>query len=405
MPTPTTLPDDLLTPIRPERPAGDDLRAAADWISIRNARPSVSSGNDDGIYAKQSPLDAGWPQLFDKASTAIQKKSKDLQLAIWLTEANTRLFAFAGVRDSLILIRELILRFWDSGLYPSADDGDIGIRTGPMQWLNDKFADLIRETPITNRNDGSPEYSYAHFTESRRTGGSITAAQFNDAIRLTVPSHFVTLLDDCQAAGEELLKLESVADAKFGPDLLSFTQSKEALHDCASLLQSSLGLKSPKSPGGDNVNVAKPGDSNSNLTMAFEAGTVSSGTDDSWEAAERLVRAGQVTEGLAEMTRLAATASSGRVKFHRKLLLADICLSTKRDKLAKSILEELAVLVDNHHLEDWEAPQVAGAVWSRLYLCCMNEKAGTADPEKAAQLFNRLCRLDPWQALACSDGT
>ena len=104
-----------------------------------------------------------------------------------------------------------------------------------------------------------------------------------------------------------------------------------------------------------------------------------------------------------DMTRLAATEPNGRVRFYRKLLLADICLSTRRDQLAKSILEELAELIDKHHLEEWETSEVVGAVWSRLYRCYSNDQAGTADPDRASKLFLRLCRLDPWQAMACNE--
>jgi hypothetical protein len=104
------------------------------------------------------------------------------------------------------------------------------------------------------------------------------------------------------------------------------------------------------------------------------------------------------------MTRLAAAELNGRARFKRKLLLAEICWSTKREKLAKAILEELAEQIDKFQLEVWESSALVGAVWSRLYRCYKNEQAGTADTERAAKLFERLCRLDPWQALACSEG-
>src|SRR5262245_42473068 len=104
MPTPATLPDDLLSPIRPDKPAGDDLRSTADWTKIRSTRPNPYDGDDKGIWTKQNEADAGWPQLLEKTSAALREKSKDLQLAIWLTEASTRLHGFAGLRDSLTLI-------------------------------------------------------------------------------------------------------------------------------------------------------------------------------------------------------------------------------------------------------------------------------------------------------------
>src|SRR5207244_4360737 len=106
-------------------------------------------------------------------------------LAIWLTEANTRLHGFAGLRDSLRLTAELLVRFWDYGLFPSIEDGDIEVRSGPLNWLNDKLAELIDTIPLTARSDGGTDYSYAYFLESRRAEGSVTAGQFDEAARLT----------------------------------------------------------------------------------------------------------------------------------------------------------------------------------------------------------------------------
>jgi hypothetical protein len=125
----------------------------------------------------------------------------------------------------------------------------------------------------------------------------------------------------------------------------------------------------------------------------------------SWEQAEQLARSGKIDEALVAMTGLAASEPTGRARFKRKLVLVDICLKTRRDQLAKVILEELASLIEKHQLETWETADVVGGVWARLYGCYSNENAGTADPERASALFLKLCHLDPWRALQCSDGS
>ncbi len=51
------------------------------------------------------------------------------------------------------------------------------------------------------------------------------------------------------------------------------------------------------------------------------------------------------------MTRLAASETSGRSRFERKLLLAEVCLATHRERLAKAVLEELAEQIDKHQLD------------------------------------------------------
>jgi type VI secretion system protein ImpA len=122
---------------------------------------------------------------------------------------------------------------------------------------------------------------------------------------------------------------------------------------------------------------------------------------DSWHAAEGMIRSGQVEAGLAEMTRLAASETSGRKRFERKVLLAGVCLATRRERLARAILEELAEQIDQHKLDSWESSELVSSVWTPLYkLYKQNE---SSDSEEAAKLYDRLCRLDPWQALACGE--
>jgi type VI secretion system protein ImpA len=113
-----------------------------------------------------------------------------------------------------------------------------------------------------------------------------------------------------------------------------------------------------------------------------------------------LIRSGQVDKGLAEMTRLAASETSGRNRFQRKLLLAEVCIASKRERLARQILEELAEQIDKFQLELWETSELVGSVWIRLYR--LYQQADDAD--RAGKLYERLCRLDPWQALACNEG-
>src|SRR6185503_17839956 len=92
--------DDLLKPIRGPRPGGDDLRLTSDWTKIRGTKPNPYDPADKGIWTPKNSVEVGWPQLFEKTTEAIRDRSKDLQLAIWLAEASTRLHGFAGVRDS-----------------------------------------------------------------------------------------------------------------------------------------------------------------------------------------------------------------------------------------------------------------------------------------------------------------
>jgi type VI secretion system protein ImpA len=103
------------------------------------------------------------------------------------------------------------------------------------------------------------------------------------------------------------------------------------------------------------------------------------------------------------MAALAAQETSGRARFLRKLMLSDVCLGIGRDRLARIVLEELNRQIEEYKLERWESSGLVGAVWSRLYRLYRKSES-SSDQDLAAQLYNQLCRLDPWQAfVSCED--
>src|ERR1039458_9077322 len=109
--------DHLLDPISPDQPAGTDLRWTADWDRIKEAR-RADDDLESGKWAKKERKGADWRLVEELSSGRLRKRSKDLQLALWLTEAGMKRHGFPGLRDGLRLTRELMVRSWDNGPYP-----------------------------------------------------------------------------------------------------------------------------------------------------------------------------------------------------------------------------------------------------------------------------------------------
>jgi len=196
-----------------------------------------------------------------------------------------------------------------------------------------------------------------------------------------------------------------VLDEKFGADAPPTSEAKEALDDCRRVLDDLLKRKrqeEPDAPAAYQQPDGGPGETPAKSKGPAGPGIVLVTTEDgdggSWAEAERMVNQGDIPGGLAEMARLAAQ-QYGRAHFQRRLRLAEICLETSRAKLGIAILEELAKTIDEHHLEKWESSGLLGRVWGRLYQCYKSAEAGSEQSVRAATLFDRLCRLDPWQAL------
>jgi type VI secretion system protein ImpA len=364
----------------------------------------------------------------------LRERSKDLQLGMWLMEANLKLDGFAGLRDGLWLTRELIARYWDKGLYPPMEDGPED-RAGPLEWLNDKLVDAITAIPLTVRSDGGRDYSLIDLHEARSVGsesswkaadgiidekkkrafdtaiaeGRVSMEMFNSAIKETKRADYEQFHSMFEQTYDEFTSLEKVVDEKFGDAAPNLAACRSALREIKQEISNIL-EKIPAPPPMPQASTDGPvaGGRTDPLVARFpnlfsSAQASAEALGGSWREAEMLVYSGQVDKGLAEMTRLAASETSGRNRFKRKLLLAEVCMASKRERLARSILEELAEQIDKFQLDVWETSDLIGSVWIKLYTMYKQGEGGPPDADRAGKLYERLCRLDPWQALACSE--
>ncbi|HWB83586.1 MAG TPA: type VI secretion system protein TssA [Bryobacteraceae bacterium] len=120
---------------------------------------------------------------------------------------------------------------------------------------------------------------------------------------------------------------------------------------------------------------------------------------DPFELAMQAARSGRAQEAIEMMMREMAQERSGRARFHRKVQVAQLCVSTGHDNIAFPILQELASEVERRKLEDWEAPDLVAHPLTLLYRCLA--KAGGSEEERQ-RLYSWICRLDPVQALNVS---
>jgi type VI secretion system protein ImpA len=445
MPTAPLLSDDLLEPITPDQPGGVDLRWTPEWDRIKEAR-RADDGLESGKWAKKERKTADWQVIERLAAATLKHRSKDLQLALWLTEANMKLHGFPGLRDGLRTTCELMHRFWDQGLYPSMEDGPED-RAGPFEWLNNKLTDSIAAIPITTRGDGGQDYSFNDLQDARRVGsqaswrrpdgevdeakkkaydaavaaGHIPLDLFESAVKATKRAAYEEFNADFQQTFEAFKTLEKAVDEKFGDAAPNLSGCRNALNEIFEEVQKILEKKRAEEPDRltpENAPVngdGSAGEVGNPMTVRFPlsvpdlvgstggAGGLSTGAaGGAWDEAEALLRSGQVDRGLARMVHLSAAETTGRNRFQRRLLLAEACLASQRQRLARSILEELAEQIDKLQLESWESSEMISSVWTRLYRL-YQQGGDSTDLEKAQKLYERLCRLDPWQALACGE--
>ena len=120
---------------------------------------------------------------------------------------------------------------------------------------------------------------------------------------------------------------------------------------------------------------------------------------DTYTLAMDAVRAGRASQAIHLLAGDIPRQASGRARFHRKLQLAQVCMMTGHEALARPILEELAAAVASHRLEEWEASDVVAHPLALLYRC-LTKLDG--DAEMKQKLYAQISRLDPVQALECA---
>lgn len=154
----------LLQPIPGPNEAGTSLFYDLVYSTIREAR------RFDDPRAPKNPFEiktADWKKVVALTTSVLTNQSKDVQLAVWLTEALTRQHGFSGLEEGLAFLTAILDRFWDS-FFPLREDENLEARANVLDFLNSPQMLLaIREIPLLPKNRGE-SYSYEHWTQSQR---------------------------------------------------------------------------------------------------------------------------------------------------------------------------------------------------------------------------------------------
>ncbi len=158
----------LLMPIDGENPAGESLRYEGTYDQIKEARRE-DEVLVQGDWSRDLKV-ADWPQVIKLATNALTTKTKDLQIAAWLTEGivkHDRHDRWVALRDGLHLLRGLHENFWET-IYPEIDpeddEGPLASRANVLADFDRRLAVIIKELPLT----AGPKYSYLQYLESKQ---------------------------------------------------------------------------------------------------------------------------------------------------------------------------------------------------------------------------------------------
>ncbi|MQA89722.1 MAG: type VI secretion system protein TssA [Gemmatimonas sp.] len=234
---------ELLEPIPGSAPGGTYLRYDPVYDRIQQARIEEDELPSGEWQTERRTAD--YALVVKLAREVLASRSKDLQIAAWLTEGLLKREGFGGLRDGLELTRRLLEEFWDD-LHPELEDGDAEFRSVPLDWLGQYTDRAVRLMPVNQvghslqdlRDSQQVGYEEDADTYAKRDerkalieAGKITAEGFDEGFNVTETAWYrgqVGALDGALAALEAL---DSTCVGRFGSEAPRFTPLREAIEE------------------------------------------------------------------------------------------------------------------------------------------------------------------------------
>ena len=253
--------EQLTGPISDEAPSGTylkqtdydrlqtakDLRAKAVGAERKERELMLYSEEDLEMIPDQDryvePPD--WRAVRDSCVEILANHSKDLWVASWLVEANTRLHGFAGMRDSFRVIDGIVNSYW-SAIHPPPDEEEGHLGTvSQLTSLNGEEGPGTLLMPIDETvvlpNDSQLTFAaYRQATEG--SGGDLTEGDFLAAAQRCdtdqLRSHGEDMQEAVDAYASMISSLEEVCGEFDGtPVAPPSSQIRNALSDCLRIFQ------------------------------------------------------------------------------------------------------------------------------------------------------------------------
>ena len=223
---------ELLAPIGDDK-VGQSVRHNGVYSNIKEARKADDPTLPMGVWTYDLKT-ADWQEVKSIALKALSEKSKDLQLGIWLFEANLHLEGIGGIAPSALLIEQMCDNFWDN-MHPQMIDGDMEYRTNPLSWINDKLTPVIKSLPITSAKLDGDELSWNDWERAQyfeklklqqqahtKWDGANTQ-DFKQRLAATETDYFLNVIAQLDDALQAMAHLQTWLDQCCGNDSPSFT--------------------------------------------------------------------------------------------------------------------------------------------------------------------------------------
>src|ERR1700734_4173590 len=314
------LPDDLLNPIEGPNPGGVNLRYNPVYDKIKEARREEDQP-PPGMTERDRKV-ADNAQVIKLTTDALTTKTKDLQLAAWLTEAWLKQKGFGGLKDGLAVCHGLVEKFWDS-VYPEIEDGEVESRGAPLGFVGTKLEIPLKLVPVVEK----AKYSFLDHQQSREVGyedqaktdeakkkrnlaikeGKLAPELFDAAFEETPKKFYAQAEKDLDACLQTLTQLKEACEPRFPDEGPSFGPMRSALEATRHLIHGFLQKKREKEPDPVEQVAVQPGAEGSVAGEAAAGGQVRVGVlisvETSSEPPDRVEAIAKIAEAAAFLRR------------------------------------------------------------------------------------------------------
>jgi type VI secretion system ImpA family protein len=151
-----------------------------------------------------------------------------------------REFGFAGLRDSLRLLRRMVAECWDR-INPPVEDGDVEVRAAPFNWLDSadrgaRFPSTLRMVPLVYGDTGPFGWlDWRAIQDGRAPADRVE--DFEKAIQKTKYADGQLLAEDIAEARTELAALVGALNEQMGSSAPGLSEVRQAIEECSNLTQ------------------------------------------------------------------------------------------------------------------------------------------------------------------------
>lgn len=132
--------DTLLQAIAENEPVGLDPRTSDPkncYQQLKDARTCARRLEREALLSTEAnpEIKQQWQRVAKLSVELLKQQAKDIEAAVWLIEALTRLHGFAGLADGFTLLTQLIENYWPA-IYPIEDEEGLPGKLSALTGLN-----------------------------------------------------------------------------------------------------------------------------------------------------------------------------------------------------------------------------------------------------------------------------